>query len=55
MDYAAVLTVNIHGITDGGKPVEFTEKTIYDLLKNHDWLVTQITNEAQNEANFLPA
>lgn len=52
VDSALVRLVGWEGITENGKPVEFTKDKAEQVLREHSWLREQIFKEAADASNF---
>lgn len=55
IEAAIVRLIGWKGITDGGKPVEFSKDAASSILREHSWIREQIMEEAGQILNFRPA
>ena len=54
IEAAIVRLIGWKGITDGGKPVEFSKDAASSILREHSWIREQIMEEAGQILNFRP-
>lgn len=51
---ALVRLIGWEGITENGKPVEFSKEKASEILRNHAWIREAIMEEASDVTNFRP-
>jgi hypothetical protein len=54
IESALVRLIGWEGITENGKPVEFSKEKAGEILRNHPWIRESIMDEAGDVTNFRP-
>ncbi len=54
VESALVRLMGWEGITENGKPVEFSKEKAEEILKAHPWIREAIVQEASDVTNFRP-